>query len=97
MRTKIEMVKLFSKCRNFDKIDGESMELEWNIFPGFNTLQLSEKVKRLLLRLDETSENFSGGITFMSMFNDISCGPRDNETECLANAKLVSLYARRFG
>ena len=32
----------------------------------------------------------------MSMFNDISCGTKDNEQECLANAKLVSLYARRF-
>ena len=31
------------------------------------------------------------------MFNDISCGTKDNETECLATAKLVSLYARRFG
>ena len=33
----------------------------------------------------------------MSMFNDISCGTKDNEEECLANAKLVSLCARRFG
>ena len=33
----------------------------------------------------------------MSMFNDISCGTKDNEQECLANARLVSLYARRFG
>ena len=33
----------------------------------------------------------------MSMFNDISCGTKDNETECLANAKLISQYARRFG
>ena len=73
------------------------MELEWNIFPGFNTLQLSEEVKRLLLRLDETPENFTGRIIFMSMFNDISCGSKDNEKECLANAKLVSLSARRFG
>ena len=31
------------------------------------------------------------------MFNDISCGTKDNEEECLANARLVSLYARRFG
>ena len=73
------------------------MEFEWNIFPGFNTLQLSEEVKRLLLRLDETPENFTGRIIFMSMFNDISCGSKDNEKECLANAKLVSLYAKRFG
>ena len=33
----------------------------------------------------------------MSMFNDISCGTRDNEQECLASARLVSLYARKFG
>ena len=31
------------------------------------------------------------------MFIHISCGSKDNEKECLANAKLVSLYARRFG
>ena len=33
----------------------------------------------------------------MSMFNDISCGTKNNEQECLANAKDVALYARRFG
>ena len=82
--------------RNFDRVDGEPMEFEWNIFPGFNTLQLSEEVKRLLLRLDETPENFIGRIIFMSMFNDISCGSKDNEQECLANAKLVSVYAKKF-
>ena len=51
--------------RNFDRIDGEPMEFEWNIFPGFNTLQLSEEVKSLLLRSGETSENFTGRIIFM--------------------------------
>ena len=29
--------------------------------------------------------------------NDTSCGTKDKEEECLANARLVSLYARRFG
>ena len=33
----------------------------------------------------------------MSMFNDTSCGSKDNEKERLSNAKLVSLYAKRFG
>ena len=55
------------------------------------------KVKDLLSRLGETPENFTGRILFMSMFNDISCGTKDNERECLANAKVVSLYARKFG
>ena len=86
-----------SVYRSFDRIDGEPMEFEWNIFPGFNTLQVSEEVKSLLLGLGEAPENFTGRIIFMSMFNDISCGSRDNEKECLANAKLVSLYAKRFG
>ena len=48
-------------------------------FPVFNTLQLSEEVKSFLLRLSETPVNFTGRIIFMSMFNDISCGSRDNE------------------
>ena len=74
------------------------MEFEWKMFPGFNTLQLGEEVKRLLLRLDEAPEKFHRKrIIFMSMFNDTSCGSKDNEKECLANAKLVSLCAKRFG
>ena len=73
------------------------MEFEWNIFPGFDTLQLSQEVKHLLLRLGETPENFTGRIIFISMFNDISCGSRDNEKECESNANLVPLYAKRFG
>ena len=39
----LDGLKSSSKYRNFDRIDGEPMEFEWNIFPGFNTLQLSEK------------------------------------------------------
>ena len=33
----------------------------------------------------------------MSTFNDISCDKKDNEEECLANAKVVSIYAKKFG
>ena len=47
------------------------MDYEWNIFPGFNTLQFSDEVKWVLLKLGETPENFTGRIIFMSMFNDI--------------------------
>ena len=85
------------RYRDFDGISGEPTEFEWNIFPGFTTLQLCGKVTDLQSRLGETPETFTGRILFMSMFNDISCGTKDNETECLANAKLLSLYARRFG
>ena len=82
---------------NFDRIDGEPMEFEWNIFPGFNTLQLSEEVKSLLYRLGETPENSTGRVLCMSMFNDIPCETKGNEEECLANARIVSLYTKKFG
>ena len=33
----------------------------------------------------------------MSMFNDISCDKKDNEEEFVANAKVVSLLAKKLG
>ena len=89
--------KTSPKYRNFDRIDDEPMDFEWNIFPGFKTSQLSQEVKDLLLRFDETPENFTGRMKFMSMFNDISRGSRDNEKECMSNVNFVSLDAKRFG
>ena len=89
--------KSSQEYRTLDGIDGEPMEFEWNIFPGFTTLQLSHKVQELLSRLSGTPEKFTGRIIFMSMFNDISWGSRDNEKECKSNAQLVSLFAKRFG
>ena len=63
--------KSSQEYRNLDRIDGEPIEFEWNIFIGFTTLQLRHKVQELLLRLGETPENFTGRIIFMSMFSDI--------------------------
>ena len=83
--------------RDYDGISGEPTEFEWNIFPGFTTLQLYGKVTYQLSRLGETPETFTGRILFMSMFNDISCDKKDNEEECLANAKVVSIFAKKFG
>ena len=83
--------------RHFDGINGEPTEFEWNIFPGFTTLQLCGEVNDLLSRLGETPETFTGRILFMSIFNDISCDKKDNEEECVAHAEVVSSYARKFG
>ena len=59
--------------RDYDAINGESTEFEWNIFPGFTTLQLCDTINDLLSNLGQTPETFTGRIVFMSMFNDISC------------------------
>ena len=83
--------------RDYDGINGESTEFEWNIFAGFTTLQLCDKIIDLLSDLGQTPETFTGRILFMSMFNDISCDKKGNKDECLANAGVVKVLARRFG
>ena len=65
--------------------------------PGFTTLQLCGKINDLLSDLGKTPETFTGRILFMSMFNDISCDGKDNKEECVANSKVVSIFAKKFG
>ena len=96
-KKRIEGVFTEKSCRDYDGISGEPTEFEWNIFQGFTTLQLCGKVNDLLSDLGETPETFTGRILFMSMFNDISCDRRGNKDECLANAGVVKVLARRFG
>ena len=61
--------------RALDRIDGEPMEFEWNIFPGFTTLELCTQVQESLSRLSVTPEKFKGRIIFMN----ISWGFKDNQ------------------
>ena len=82
---------------DFDDIKGESAEFEWNIFPGFTTLQLCDKITELLSSLGQSPEACTGRILFMSMFNDISCEGKDNKQQCLRDADFVKTFARRFG
>ena len=60
-------------------------------------MQLYGEVNDLLSDLGQTPETFTGIILFMSMFNDISCDKKDNQEECLANAEVVSILAKKFG
>ena len=83
--------------RDFEDVSGESTEFEWNIFPGFTSLQLCDRINNLLSSLGQTPETFTGRILFMSMFNDVSCDRYDNRNECLKNADFVKTFARRFG
>ena len=84
--------QLIKATEIYDGINGEPTEFEWNIFPGFTTLQLCGKVTDLLSNLGETPETFTGRI-----LNDISCDRKGNEEECLANARVVKVLAKKFG
>ena len=62
--------KSSSEYRALDTIDGEPMEFECNILPGFTTLQLCNKVQEFSSNMSTEPEYFTGRIIFMSMFND---------------------------
>ena len=78
-KNRIAEVKAEKSYRDYDGIDGEPTVFEWNIFPGFTTLQLCGKINDLLSDLGETPEIFTGRILFMSMFNDIFCDRKGNK------------------
>ena len=96
-KNRIAGVKAEKSCRYYDGINGEPTEFEWNIFPGFTTLQLCGKINDLLSDMGQTPETFTGRILFMPMFNDISCDRKGTKEECLANARVVKVLARKFG
>ena len=96
-KNRVAGVRAERSYRDYDAINGESTEFEWNIFPGFTTLQLCDKISDVLSHLGQTPESFTGRILFMSMFNDIFCDRYDNKDECLKNADFVKTFAKRFG
>ena len=96
-RTELQEPEPREATRDYDAINGESTEFEWNIFPGFTTLQLCDKISDLLSSMGQTPESFTGRILFMSMFNDISCDKNGNKDECLKNANFMKTFAGRFG
>ena len=61
-KNRIAGVKAEISYRDYDGINGEPTEFEWNIFPGFTTLQLCGKVTDLLSRLVEIPQTFTGRI-----------------------------------
>ena len=92
---RIRWITSSQSYRDFDGINGEPTEIRVEHLPRTSTRCSSVvKSKSLLSRLGETPEIFTGRLLFVLMFNDISCGTKDNEKECLAHAKVVPLYAK---
>ena len=59
-------------CRELDRIDGEPVVFEWNIFPRHTTLKLLREVQNMMKKeLKVLPKDFKDRIIFMSMHNDI--------------------------
>ena len=57
-KNRVAGVRAERSYRDYDAINGESTEFEWNIFPGFTTLQLCDKISDLLSSMGQTPEIF---------------------------------------
>ena len=79
-----------------NRIDGQLLELEWKIFPGFNTMAILNESQQMMGKLQCEPENFTGRIIFMSMFNHLVWDAKRNCELCENNSKTIQKYARRF-
>ena len=55
-KNRIAGVMAEKSYRDYDGVNGEPTEFEWNIFPGFTTLQLCGEVNNLLSDLGQTQK-----------------------------------------
>ena len=57
-KDRIGWIKTDQSYRDYDAVNGESTEFEWNIFPGFTMLQQCDKKQRSTERLGTNTSNF---------------------------------------
>ena len=93
----VDVVQKFIKMQSFGHNWWWANGIRVEYFTSFTTLQPCYKVQEFMSKMSVQPEDFTGRIIFMSMFNDISSGSKDNEKECESNVQLFSLYAKRFG
>ena len=58
-KNRVAGVRAERNYSDFEDVKGESTEFEWNIFPGFTSLQLCDKIINLLSSLGQSPETFT--------------------------------------
>ena len=86
---KLTWIKSSSQYTTLDTIDGKPMEFEWHISQDSPHCSAATKSKSSLTKMGVQPEDFTGRIIFMSMFNDISWGSKENQQECESSAQFV--------
>ena len=91
---KLTWFKSSSQNRILDTIDGEPMELEWNIFPGFSTLQLVREVQEFCEDWAYNQKLSLDGLSSCRCSTTLSWWSKEKKQECESSAQLVSLHAK---
>ena len=66
------------------------MEFESKIFHGFTTFGLLEQIQKFMKERQCDPEQLEGRIIFMTMFNDITWGEKENAEKCKSNSHEVA-------
>ena len=85
-----------SYLRELQGLDGDPIDFEWKIFPGATALDILHKIQADLQGKHITPENFSDGIIFMTMFNDIVLEKKNSEDSCALTSRKIKEYASKF-
>ena len=72
----IHYVEQFFEDAVLPGIDGERIEFEWNISPGFTLIQVLRHTQSDLNARRRNPDQFEGRMKFMAVFNDILSGQR---------------------
>ena len=70
-KKKVEWFTETPQNPELDRIDGEPIEFEWNIFQGFTSFQILAKIQKMMDEMQCDPEQLTGRSIFMSMYNDI--------------------------
>ena len=79
----VEEFKMSPLYKELLGIDGEAIEFEWNIFQGFSSLQILQKIRDDLQERNIEPEKFTDRIIFMPMFKDIDWTRKGNDGICI--------------
>ena len=85
-----------SQYRTLDTIDGELMGFEWNISQDSLHCSLSTKSKSSWTKWANPNTSKDELSSCRCSVTSIIWRNKDNETECIANSTLVSLFEKRF-
>ena len=88
--SQVEEFKVYYAVEEFLRIDGEAIEFEWHIFPGFTTLQILQQIENDLQCQNVDSEQFPDRTKFMPMYNDIEWEKRNMVETCISNPGVLS-------
>ena len=92
----VEEFKMYPSNKELPGINGEAIEFEWNIFPGFLSLQILQEIQQDLKRKSIEPEESVHRPDHLHVNVQRHRLEKGNDEICISNAEKVKDYAMRF-